>query len=199
MVCLAGHYLMLTQLLINRLVTSNRTGSDGRTRDESRYRRLTHYQIVCRLDTKSALPYGLAQGKWKSQVPAYSRRFPLWRDPMPLSLTTLSLVDSPVTLQEGLKILERDDHRCQYCGLDGRASFENALVMRVDFVVPRARKGKKDPSNLVACCTPCNTIKGTRVYAAMDESRAFVLARRVELRNAWESKTARPRAKSANA
>ncbi|PYT50328.1 MAG: hypothetical protein DMG43_15040 [Acidobacteria bacterium] len=118
---------------------------------------------------------------------------------MPLSLMTLSLVDSPVTVEEGRKILERDDYRCQYCGLDGRASFENALVMRVDFVVPRARKGKKDPSNLVACCTPCNTIKGTRVYAGMDEARAFVLARRVELRNAWESKTARPRAKSANA
>ena len=118
---------------------------------------------------------------------------------MPLSLMTLSLVDSPVTVEEGRKILERDDYRCQYCGLDGRASFENALVMRVDFVVPRARKGKKDPSNLVACCTPCNTIKGTRVYAGMDEARAFVLARSVELRNAWESKTARPRAKSANA
>ena len=118
---------------------------------------------------------------------------------MPLSLMTLSLVDSPVTVEEGRKILERDDYRCQYCGLDGRASFENALVMRVDFVIPRARKGKKDPSNLVACCTPCNTIKGTRVYAGMDEARAFVLARRVELRNAWDSKTARPRAKSANA
>jgi len=68
---------------------------------------------------------------------------------MPLSLMTLSLVDSPVTLQEGLKILERDDYRCQYCGLDGRASFENALAMRVDFVVPRARKGKKEPRS---CC-----------------------------------------------
>ena len=118
---------------------------------------------------------------------------------MPLSLMTLSLVDSPVTVGEGRKILERDDYRCQYCGLDGRASFENALVMRVDFVVPRARKGKKDPSNLVACCTPCNTIKGTRVYPSMDEARAFVLARRLELRNAWASKTARPRAKSASA
>jgi len=112
---------------------------------------------------------------------------------------TLSLVDSPVTVEEGRKILERADYRCQYCGLDGRASFENALVMRVDFVVPRARKGKKDPRHLVACCTPCNTIKGTRVYAGMDEARAFVLARRVELRNAWQSRTARPRAKSANA
>ena len=118
---------------------------------------------------------------------------------MPISLMTLSLVDSPVTLQEGLKILERDDHRCQYCGLDGRASFENALVMRVDFVVPRARKGKKAPSNLVACCIPCNTIKGTRVYTNFDEAKAFVLKKREELRKNWESKTARPLAKSARA
>jgi 5-methylcytosine-specific restriction endonuclease McrA len=118
---------------------------------------------------------------------------------MPLSLTTLSLVASPVTLQEGLKILERDDYRCQYCGLDGRASFENALVVSVDFVVPWARKGKKDPRNLVACCRPCNAIKGTRVYANLDEAKAFVLENRKELRKAWESKTARPLAKSAKA
>src|ERR1700739_2413277 len=118
---------------------------------------------------------------------------------MPLSLMTLSLVDSPVTLQEGLKILERDDHRCQYCGLDGRASFENALVMRVDFVVPRARKGKEEPRNLVACGTSCHTIKGTRVYGSSDEAKAFVLKKREELRKNWESKTARPLARAAKA
>jgi hypothetical protein len=118
-------------------------------------------------------------------------------DSMPISLTSLSIVDSPVTREEGRKILERDDYVCRYCGLDGRASFENALVMRVDFVVPRARKGKKDPSNLVACCTPCNTIKGTRVYASFDESKAFVLAQREQLRKTWEAKTARPMAKAA--
>src|SRR5258708_15210400 len=133
------------------------------------------------------------------KLPPCSQRFPLWRYPMPLSLMTLSLVDSPVTLQEGLKILERDDHRCQYCGLDGRASFENALVMRVDFVVPRARKGKKDPSNLVACCTPCNTIKRTRVYGSSDEAKAYVLKQPEALRKNWQAKTARPVAKSASA
>lgn len=118
---------------------------------------------------------------------------------MPISLTSLSIVDSPVTREEGRKILERDDYACQYCGLDGRASFENALVMRVDFVVPRARKGKKHPSNLVACCTPCNTIKGTRVYASFDEAKAMVLAQREQLRKSWEAKTARPMAKAAKA
>ena len=118
---------------------------------------------------------------------------------MPLSLMTLSVVASPLSLQEGMKILERDDHRCQYCGLDGRANFENALVMRVDFVVPRAKKGKKDPSNLVACCTPCNTIKGTRVYASFDEAKAYVLKQREGLRKNWQSKIVRPTAKSASA
>jgi 5-methylcytosine-specific restriction endonuclease McrA len=119
--------------------------------------------------------------------------------PMPLSLATLSLVESPVSAQEGLKILERDNYRCQYCGLDGRANFENALVMRVDFVHPRARKGKKDPANLVACCSPCNTIKGTKVYANFDDAKSFVLKQREALRKAWETKTARLLAKSASA
>ena len=118
---------------------------------------------------------------------------------MPISLASFSLVDSPVTVEEGRKILERDDYVCRYCGLDGRANFENALVMRVDFVVPRAHKGKKNPSNLVACCGPCNTIKGTRVYASFDEAKAYVLARRDELRNAWQQKTARAKAKAAGA
>jgi 5-methylcytosine-specific restriction endonuclease McrA len=118
---------------------------------------------------------------------------------MPLSLASFSLVDSPVTVEEGRKILERDNYACQYCGLDGRASFENALIMRVDFVVPRAHKGKKNAINLVACCTPCNTIKGTRVYASFDEAKAHVLRRREELRKAWQDKTARPKARAAGA
>lgn len=118
---------------------------------------------------------------------------------MPISLMNLSLVASPLSLQEGLKILERDNYSCQYCGLDGRATFENALVMRVDFVVPRARKGKKVPANLVACCIPCNTIKGTKMYGSFEEAKAFVLKRREELRESWQAKTARPMAKAAKA
>ena len=118
---------------------------------------------------------------------------------MPLNLVSLSLVDSPVTLEEGRKILERDNYVCRYCGLDGRASFENALVMRVDFVIPRARKGKKNPDNLVACCAPCNTIQGTKVYASFEDAKAQVLARREDLRKAWQDKTAHPKAKAASA
>ena len=118
---------------------------------------------------------------------------------MPLDLMTLSLVSQPVTVAEGVRILERDQYRCQYCGLDGTASFDNALAMSVDFVVPRARKGKKDPRNLVACCRACNMIKGRRVYSNFEEARVHVLARRDELRKTWESRTARQAGKTAKA
>ncbi len=118
---------------------------------------------------------------------------------MPLSLLNFSLVEAPVTVKEALPILERDNYRCRYCGLDGRESFENALMMTVDFVVPRARKGKKTPENLVACCKPCNAIKGTKVYSNIDEAKKHVLAAREKLRDAWEAKTARAKAMAAKA
>lgn len=118
---------------------------------------------------------------------------------MALNLLNFSLVDSPVTVEEGRKILQRDDYRCQYCGLDGRASFDNALAMRVDFIIPRAKKGKKTTENLVACCTPCNTIKGRKVFPSFDDAKAYVLAQREMLRMTWEAKTARPVAKAAKA
>ena len=110
---------------------------------------------------------------------------------MPLDLMTLSFLDRPVTKREGIEILKRDQYRCQYCGLDGSASFENALAMSVDFVIPRARKGKKYPSNLVACCRPCNMIKGTRMYRSFDDAKEYVLKRRKELRQAWEERDKR--------
>lgn len=97
----------------------------------------------------------------------------------------------PVTLKEGLKILDRDQFRCRYCGLDGMASFENSLVMTVDFVVPRARRGKKTPENLVASCRPCNVLKGRRAYSSFEEAKAHVLKRREELRKEWEATVAR--------
>ena len=110
---------------------------------------------------------------------------------MPIDLNTLTLVAKPVTLDEGIAVLERDKYCCRYCGLDGTTSFENALVMSVDFVFPRAHKGSKEPSNLVACCRPCNMIKGRRVYASFEEAKAYVLTRRKELRQAWELKNGR--------
>ena len=118
---------------------------------------------------------------------------------MPAKLSFLGLfgATNPLTSQEGQAILERDQYRCQYCGLDGAASFENSIIMTVDFVVPRARKGKKDAHNLVAACRPCNLIKGHRVFRSFDEAKAYVLAQRAKLHKEWEQKIARLKTKSA--
>jgi 5-methylcytosine-specific restriction endonuclease McrA len=105
----------------------------------------------------------------------------------------------PLTSEEGRRILERDQYRCQYCGLDGMSSFENNLIMSVDFVHPRAQKGKKTAANLVAACRPCNVIKGRRVFHSLEEAKAYVLKRRAELRKDWEAEMARLGSRSATA
>ena len=115
-----------------------------------------------------------------------------------LDVLGLSGLAKPLTSEEGYKILARDRYRCQYCGLDGMASFENSLIMTVDFIHPRARKGKKDPGNLVAACRPCNLIKGRRVFAGLADAKAYVLKRREELRQDWEKRMAKLRASTAS-
>jgi len=60
-------------------------------------------------------------------------------------------------------------------------------------VLPRARKGRKDASNLVTACRPCNLLKGRRVFKGVEEAKAYVLQRRAELRKNWEDKAARLR------
>jgi len=111
---------------------------------------------------------------------------------MPLtSILGLSRLAKPLTSKEGNMILQRDRYRCQYCGLDGAASFENSLILTVDFVHPRAKKGKKDPANLVTSCRPCNVIKGHHVFATVDDARKYVLERRAALHKDWELRLAR--------
>ena len=106
---------------------------------------------------------------------------------------------SPLTREEGVKILMRDRFTCQYYGLDGTASLENALMMTVDFVIPRALRGKKDPSNLVAACRPCNLMKGRHKFASFEDARNYVLQKREEERRQWEKNIAQLQAHRATA
>jgi 5-methylcytosine-specific restriction endonuclease McrA len=116
--------------------------------------------------------------------------------PIP-ELLGLTRLAKPLTSAEGNRILERDQYRCQYCGLDGLANFENSLIMTVDFIHPRARKGKKIATNLVTACRPCNIIKGHRTFNSFEDGKAYVLKRRIELQKEWESRTAKLRSQSA--
>lgn len=48
------------------------------------------------------------------------------------------------------KVLERDNHTCQYCGDPADT---------IDHVVPKSAKGSSAYSNLVAACEACNSKK----------------------------------------
>jgi len=103
-----------------------------------------------------------------------------------------------VSTPEALKIFERDHYRCRYCGLDGKATFENWMLMTVDFVHPRARGGRKHLENLVTACQPCNTIKGTKHFKTFEEARDFVQKRREEWRVTYHTQALRPQAARAS-
>ena len=55
-------------------------------------------------------------------------------------------------------IIKRDNSRCQYCG---RIFPPTDLTW--DHVLPRARGGKTEWGNIVACCIECNKRKGGRI------------------------------------
>lgn len=55
------------------------------------------------------------------------------------------------------EILDRDGHKCTYCGSSER--------LTADHVVPLTRGGSNDPSNLTACCIPCNSKKNNRLVS----------------------------------
>jgi len=56
-----------------------------------------------------------------------------------------------------LNILLRDDFSCQYCGSDLKLN-----EMTFDHVVPRAKGGLTNYTNIVSCCSKCNALKADK-------------------------------------
>ncbi len=57
------------------------------------------------------------------------------------------------------EILERDGHKCQYCGADLIELEKDGFPAHVDHIKPRRSGGRHNPENLVACCWKCNVGK----------------------------------------
>lgn len=64
---------------------------------------------------------------------------------------------SGVSIRRRWEVLERDNHRCVYCG-----STPNEARIVVDHVVPVSDGGSDEMDNLVAACVPCNAGKTNR-------------------------------------
>lgn len=71
-------------------------------------------------------------------------------------------------------ILEKYHYGCQYCGEAGSG---------VDHIIPYSYlNGHGGTDNLVSACQSCNSIAGDKVFESFQEKRAYILARRAELK-----------------
>jgi len=55
-------------------------------------------------------------------------------------------------------ILIRDNYQCQYCGKKAPVS-----SITIDHIIPRSQGGASNWTNVVTCCSKCNTKKGGRL------------------------------------
>lgn len=60
-----------------------------------------------------------------------------------------------------LRIYERDNFRCRYCGQSPANSSEVKLTL--DHFIPISRGGTNNEDNLLTCCFTCNVKKGTKI------------------------------------
>jgi len=63
------------------------------------------------------------------------------------------------------RVLERDQYRCVYCGVESNASLEDnkkTARLSIDHIIPAARGGKTTVENLATCCRQCNMEKSDR-------------------------------------
>lgn len=60
-----------------------------------------------------------------------------------------------------LGIMFRDNLCCAYCG----ASVEDGASLTLDHIIARDNGGTNHETNLITCCTTCNSKKGTKSLA----------------------------------
>ena len=77
-------------------------------------------------------------------------------------------------------ILDEFEHGCAYCGAKLVAG--NTTL---DHVKPKAGGGQTERKNLVACCAPCNGLKGAQSWKEFFRSQPFYSADREAKIERW--------------
>lgn len=70
--------------------------------------------------------------------------------------------------EKRLAIYLRDGLACAYCG----HGVESGATLSLDHVVCHSHGGSNDATNLVTCCTRCNSSRGTRTVEAFAKNVA---------------------------
>jgi 5-methylcytosine-specific restriction endonuclease McrA len=63
-------------------------------------------------------------------------------------------LEERLDLQEVVELFDSKDHKCEYCGCDGR--------LGLDHVIPFSRGGGNTIDNVVPCCPSCNFEKNDK-------------------------------------
>ena len=74
----------------------------------------------------------------------------------PLKIQTEEKRTIPLKLR--LKVLQRDNFKCVYCGAS--PATDPNIQLHIDHIVPFSKGGKSEPSNLQTLCQNCNWGKG---------------------------------------
>ena len=65
----------------------------------------------------------------------------------------------PLSAKERCRIVFRSEGCCYYCGAHLDFADDGGIATHFDHVIPLARGGLDDPSNIVASCSQCNAKK----------------------------------------
>ena len=86
-------------------------------------------------------------------------------------------------------VFTQTGYRCVYCDRDLLSDVDTFIVKVREHFTPRSVGGPDAQVNRVPSCGPCDRLKGGRVFATVDEARAFLSA----ARTSWASWVARLR------
>jgi hypothetical protein len=122
--------------------------------------------------------------------------FYTWNPALLLSHPTLANTYGDALRGYAHAVLKRDGFCCCYCGLDGKASFDNWLHLSWDHLLPKGHPQRDTPDYIVAACRFCNEaynrevwdVEGKSPAELIAQKRGFVLAKRNEYRHFWEQK-----------
>jgi len=66
------------------------------------------------------------------------------------------------------EIHKRDDFTCQFCGFDGKASFERWLSLSSYHLLPKENRNRDNPDYIVTACMFCS-IADNRFFEQVEE------------------------------
>ena len=74
-----------------------------------------------------------------------------------------------------LRVYERDEYICQYCGKWCYESYVNdGKAVTIDHAIPVASGGTNDIENLVTCCRECNLRKSALIFETFEDARKYL-------------------------